>query len=1060
MKDIKIKSIHQDIDKEKEQVNQILIDETTKYGFSVRVENINSQEEVAIYTLNKSTLSDYIPILENFSFDIESEFYYILEQKKLKIYCRKYTINYDNNMDMSNKRKNIKAVLEYVLGKQIPNTKLNSLSMLAGLSPLEIGVLHTVQTYANQLLLDITNSAITKALIKYSSIAKLFVEYFDMKFNPDYKNNKKIVSEIIEKIVDKIKDVQDITEDKILNLFLDILIAITRTNFYIVDDLFVNNALSIKIDVTKLSLHLKGVQPRIEIFVYNNAFVGTHMRRTKVSRGGLRWSDREIDYRNEIKSLMQAQRSKNSIIIPEGAKGGFYINESQVSAERFIEIYSIFINALLDVVDNYIEGKIVKNKNVISYDDEDPYFVVAADKGTSNMSDVANNISIERSYWLGDAFASGGSKGFNHKSMGITAKGSIKSVERFFIEKGVDFYDKEIRVVGIGSPKGDVFGNGIQLSKNFALVAAVGQSYIFIDPTPDIEKTYMERERLFKNVLNWNDFDKSLLSKGGGVFKKSDKNISVSPEMKKLLDIKKDIINGIELTKAVLTAKVDLLFNGGVGTYVRGEDENDAQIGDKPNELTRVNAGELKTFAVCEGGNLGFTQKARVEFSKKGGKISADSIDNSAGVHTSDYEVNIKIILNALVKKGKISEDERLDVLHKLEADVENIVLETNYKQSLSLLLDELRSIKDLDLFKKTTLVLEENVENFVAKQYEIPSLDKFYFSLTYNATVARPLLSVLLSFSKIFLKTRILSDKELLNSELANEFLLNYYPKSFSALYAEEILQHPLKDDIIATCIANEIINAQGSTFIADYKKLGNEKFLLKIKSFIVLNNIISANTIRDELYSEDTKIDTKVQYKLFIELEDTLAFLTKWVVKHGKDSILIFEREHEYKTATSLFIENSNEDTLPITQNEYLNKFFTMIEYICMLTTIIQVKEDVKQNFTEIANLFVSTTKELNILELNRYIHITEAHSVWDKRLKSGLIKETLEIISEIIDGIMHFKRTNETIHDAYITYKNINEHKFSKFNNDYKLLENSTSINLVNLTVVINSLNQISK
>jgi len=275
MKDIKIKSIEQNIEQEKEQINHTLIETIKQYGFAVRVDNIDSQEEVVIYSLKKSTLSDYIPILENFSFVIESEFYYIIEQKELTIYCRKYTINFDNNIDINNSRKNIKAVLEYVLGKQIPNTKLNSLSILSGLSPLEIGILYTLQTYANQLLLNITNSAITKVLLKYSSISKLFIEYFHIKFNPNIKN--KSLTKTFENIVDEIKDVQDITEDKILNLFLDILVAITRTNFYIVDDLFVSNALSIKVDVTKLSVHLKGVQPRIETFVYNNAFMGTHM---------------------------------------------------------------------------------------------------------------------------------------------------------------------------------------------------------------------------------------------------------------------------------------------------------------------------------------------------------------------------------------------------------------------------------------------------------------------------------------------------------------------------------------------------------------------------------------------------------------------------------------------------------------------------------------------------------------------------------------------------------------------------------------------------------------
>ena len=317
-----------------------------------------------------------------------------------------------------------------------------------------------------------------------------------------------------------------------------------------------------------------------------------------------------------------------------------------------------------------------------------------------------------------------------------------------------------------------------------------------------------------------------------------------------------------------------------------------------------------------------------------------------------------------------------------------------------------------------------------------------------------------MLSFSKIFLKSQIVKDKELLNSELANEFLLNYFPKSFLALYSDEIQEHPLKNDIIATSIANEIINAQGSTFISDYKKLGKEKFMLKVKSFIVLNNIISANNVRDSLYNEDSKIDTQVQYRLFIELEDTLEFLTRWVVKHGKDSILIFEREHEYKISTTEFIENSNDETLPISKNEYINKFFSMIEYIRMLTTIIKVKEDVKHNFTDIANLFVSTTKELNILELNRYIQITEANSTWDQRLKGKLIQETLEIISTIIDKIMHFKRVNEDIQNAYISFKGINKDKFSKFNYDYSDMENSSTINLINLSVVIGSLNKISK
>lgn len=1052
-----IESSCADVSIEEEKITEGLVKALKETGIAARVENVDGKEEVVVYSTAKFSLSDYMPILQNFGFRLDSEFSYSLIKDDLEIYGRKYFLSCKKDRNINVSRDNVKAVLEAVLRKRTRNTKLNSLSVLANLNPEELGVLNAVLTYEDQLLPEQTTGSIQKTLIKYPAIAKYFAKYFFTKFNPKLKKRETTLNKISEKICKEIREVQDINDDKILNVFNDILQAIVRTNFFVKESLFYGEALAIKINVRDLSVHLKGVQPRIETFVYHNAFVGTHLRRTSVSRGGLRWSDRELDYREEIKSLMQAQRSKNSVIIPSGAKGGFFIKEADVTKERFVEVYSMFINALLDVVDNYEGEEIITPENMVVYDEKDPYFVVAADKGTSAMSDTANGISISRNFWLGDAFASGGSKGYSHKDMGITAKGSVKSTERFFIEQGINFYQDSIKVVGIGSPAGDVFGNGIQLSSKFALIAAISSRDIFIDPNPDIENAYEERQRLFDNGLGWSQHNKKLISKGGGVFKKSDKTITLTKEIKDLLEIKKDVINGEELSRAIITAKVDLLFNGGVGTYVRGNEESDSQIGDKPNESVRVNASDIKAYAVCEGGNLGFTQKARVDYAKKGGKISADSIDNSAGVHTSDYEVNLKIILNSLVKKGVISEENRLEVLHSLEDDVERIVLWTNYYQSLALSLDEIRSKNDLEKFERTISVLENGVENFKAKQYEIPEVLKD--GLAKNKAILRPHLAVLLSFSKIFLKSRILRDKEFLDCEQASNFLFKYFPKSFDTLYSDEVVSHPLKRDIIATMIANKIINAQGSSFVHDYDELGQENFMLKVQSFLVLNNIVSANDVRHELYREDYVTPAKKQYELALELEATIEFLVSWVQEHGKDEILIFDREHEYKVSTSKFIESSDIEVNKICKNDHVNKFFSRLEYIRMLTTIIQVKEDTKQDFLEVANLFLSTTKDLSILELNGYIKELECNNEWDERLKEKLLLDSLQIVSDVIDKIMHFKRSNENIEDAFKAFAEINKLRYNAYKKDYKVMKASGNINYVNLSVVVGTLAKIA-
>ena len=611
----------------------------------------------------------------------------------------------------------------------------------------------------------------------------------------------------------------------------------TRTNYFIDHE-----AIAFKINTQGFKNLLKQPQPNLEIFVYHPEFIGVHLRMTKVSRGGLRWSDRD-DLREEIKSLMITQDGKNSIIVPAGAKGGFKINldRSQIDQHVFKEFYSNFINNLLDLVDNRVDGKIVTNPKIKKYDGDDTYFVVAADKGTSKMSDVANLIASIRNFWLQDAFASGGSNGYSHKDLGITAKGSFVSTARFFIEKGQDIFTDEISVIGIGSMNGDVFGNGISLNPNFKLLGAISHREIFIDPNPDLKIAYQERLRLFKSEKGgWSNYNPELISKGGGVFRRDSKKISISPEMKKVFQIKEDNLSGSELIKKLLTTKVDLLFNGGVGTYVKASDETNDEVGDLGNSAVRVDAKDLQAFAVCEGGNLGFTQKARVEFAKKGGKINLDSIDNSAGVNISDHEVNLKIFFSML----DINFDERNKMLQENSEDIVNLVLEFNRNQALALSLDEVRLKRKNKKFIKVVKILEKNLPQFKREYFAFPNLK--------NSPVefVRPNLAFLLSYSKIFLTELILNcGKEIILEDFANlRFLINYFPPKIADKFMTEIIRHPLKNEIIATMISDRIINLHGSTFITKIDLKNKKKSLEWINNLLALEKIVKFERIPEE--------------------------------------------------------------------------------------------------------------------------------------------------------------------------------------------------------------------
>ena len=1000
-------------------VDDKLFEQVLKEKIVTKILENKKTKYIKIFSKEQLFLSHITPLLHNIGFEIIDEVTYNVANEKELIYISRFNLNVEDFEKIEEAKENIEAIISYSLKDcSVKHSKAYSLVYKENLDLRKIMLIRAFIEYIDQAVLTINSATILKTLTTNHILASIFVKYFITKFEPNIEDRSAKLEAIENSIKEEIKNIPQIIDDKILNITLLFLKSLLRTNYFLNQE-----TISFKINTKEFAKDLKGLQPNIENFIFHRDFYGVHLRMSKVSRGGLRWSDRHDDYRQEVKSLMITQEGKNSIIIPDGSKGGFVINKNQadITKEYFKEIYSLFINANLDLVDNMIDGKIVKNDKVVCYDEDDAYFVVAADKGTAAMSDVANSIAIKRNYWLGDAFASGGSNGFGHKDLGITARGAIMSSKRFFIEEGVDIYKDEISVIGIGSMSGDVFGNGMIESKTFKLLGAISHKDIFIDPNPDIKKSFIERKRLFEsNSGGWKSYDKSLISKGGGVFARSDKQIPVSAEIKKLLGIDIDVISGEELCKRLLTLDVDMLFNGGVGTYVKASDENNLDIGDKQNEAVRVDANELKAKIVCEGGNLGFTQKSRIEYALNGGRINLDAIDNSAGVNTSDHEVNLKILLKSIQEQGILNQKQSEETLDSLKEQVVQMVLQNNYDQAFIVSIDERFSRKYLNDYIRSIEILEENIEAFNRRDFYIPKNESINEIIDINGSIVRPVLGSLISYSKIFVK-KILIESKLIDEAFALQYLYKYFPKSFVGAYEHEILNHPLKREIIATMIADIIINHQGVTFISDYKKLGKERYLLKIKSYLVAKQLFGTYDIRKKIYSQDYIMDIEEQYNLVNKLEYILYASTRWMVKYLKknelDSVHILDYKDELFTLLS---QVHREDTkVLIKGDEQFNQFFTVIDYLRFAIAAIVIKQDTHHSFKDVIVLFYSLIHEFNILEIIIELNKVKITSASDMTLRGQVLQFIEFIVVHYTKKILEFQRVDEEPQDAFSNF-----------------------------------------
>ncbi len=767
----------------------------------------------------------------------------------------------------------------------------NALVMGAELEWRQVAVLRTIGRYLRQGGSTYSQTYLAQALAANVDLAKSLVTLFETKFDParslDPAQRNDLIAELSGKIKIALNDVASLDHDRIVRSYLAVIESAVRTNAYQPD----RATIALKLLPREIP-DLPEPRPEFEIFVYSPRVEGVHLRFGSVARGGLRWSDRAEDFRTEILGLVKAQMVKNTVIVPVGAKGGFYakrLPDPSVDRDAWlaegIACYKLFITSLLDVTDNIVDQQVVPPQQVIRYDSDDPYLVVAADKGTATFSDIANAISTGAGFWLGDAFASGGSAGYDHKKMGITARGAWVSVERHFREMGKDVQSDDFSCVGIGDMSGDVFGNGMLLSKHTRLVAAFDHRHVFIDPDPDPAASWNERARMFALPRSsWADYDTSLISDGGGIFPRSAKSIPITEPMRSVLGIGKGIeaLSPVELISACLKAPVDLLWNAGIGTYVKATTESNAQVGDKANDVLRVDGCELRARCVGEGGNLGLTQRGRIEYAGTGGRINTDFIDNSAGVDTSDYEVNIKILLAAEVASGRITMEQRDETLASMTDEVAGLVLDHNYAQNLALANSVYQSPQMAhvhgDWMERLTDrgVLDRDLE-FLPPEEEMEARRSAHKGLT------SPELCTLMAWTKIALESEILAS-ELPDDPYLADRLIGYFPSQLQQRYADEMPRHRLHREIITTVVVNDFVNQSG---ISCFHRLSGETGAGAgdvVRAQIAARTIFSAEPMDAAIRALDHQIDAAVQTKLRLEVRTLVERATRWLVNNRR--------------------------------------------------------------------------------------------------------------------------------------------------------------------------------
>ena len=836
--------------------------------------------KLVLYGWERLSLSRLMPIFSNLRVWVEEEETHEVRLPERPAYLHTFLLHPPPGVEISPETHEdaLRELIFNILDRRSENDPLNALLLTAGFHWRQVHLMELYRNYLMQVGTVYTKSTINETLIRRSRAVRALFGAFRARFDPDLTGREAARREARTELDEAEREIDNLTEDRIFKGLHNLIESTVRTNFYGGAD---DPVVAVKLASASIE-QLPSPRPLFEIYVHGPLMEGIHLRGDKIARGGIRYSDRPDDFRTEVLGLMATQMKKNALIVPLGSKGGFVVKDlapyegnPRTAGD---DQYRVFIGALLSVTDNLEQGHVAPPPRVVRHDEDDPYLVVAADKGTAHLSDTANAVSQERGFWLGDAFASGGSNGYDHKAVGITARGAWESVKHLFWERGVDVQHEPVTVVGIGDMSGDVFGNGLLSSRTLKLVGAFDHRHIFLDPDPDPAASYAERERLFRLPRSaWTDYNPALISAGGGIYPRGSKSIPLSPELRAVLATDAASLSGEEMIRALLSAPVDLLWNGGIGTYVKSAGESNADVGDPNNDAVRVSAGDLRCKVIGEGGNLGLTQPARIEYDLAGGGLHTDAIDNAGGVNMSDHEVNLKILFSALLDTGQLDGLEaRNALLHELEPAVTSAVLHANFRQVLAISMDRLRSQAGVEPFVRLVDLLA--VEGGLDRRTEsIPNTQRFQSFQNDGHGVPRPVLAVLLAYTKMLLYRR-LAAAELTAVPALERYYRGYFPESVVHRFRLEEAPHPLKRQIVATVITNQVVDQAGMTLVPELAAVSGRPWPDVVAAYLLADAIVDGPAHRRAVYAQATTLPAELQHRLLMELEGLLVEIVRW--------------------------------------------------------------------------------------------------------------------------------------------------------------------------------------
>ncbi|MDO3684088.1 NAD-glutamate dehydrogenase [Micromonospora sp. C28ISP2-4] len=950
-------------------------------------------------------LSAVLPVLHSLGVKVVDEHPYEVERVDGRIWLYDFGLELpERHQDLAEVRPHVENAFAAAWRGEAEVDGFNELVLRAGLTWRQVVVLRAYAKYLRQAGTVFSQEYMEQTFIAYPQIAELLVKLFETRFAPGattLDERRQRSGELVDAIGEALDEVASLDQDRILRAYLTLIQATLRTSFYQKPVGGRPKAyVAFKLDPQAIP-DLPAPRPKFEIFVYSPRFEGVHLRYGPVARGGLRWSDRREDFRTEVLGLVKAQMVKNAVIVPVGAKGGFVLKQKPGDRDEAVICYKEFISALLDVTDNIVSGEIVPPDDVVRHDGDDPYMVVAADKGTATFSDIANEISEAHSFWLGDAFASGGSAGYDHKKMGITARGAWESVKRHFRELGHDTQTQDFTVVGVGDMSGDVFGNGMLLSRHIRLVAAFDHRHIFLDPDPDSARSWEERKRLFDMPRSsWEDYDRELISEGGGVYPRTAKSVPVSPQVRAVLGLDEDVtqLSPQELMKAILTAPVDLFWNGGIGTYVKASSQTNAEVGDKSNDAIRVDGKGLRCRVVGEGGNLGFTQQGRIEYASTGGRIYTDFIDNAAGVDCSDHEVNIKILLNTAVADGELDRPERDELLAQMTDEVADLVLRDNYDQARALNNAQAQAASLLPVHRRMINELERS--GALNRSLEALPSDEELAVRTESGLTA-PEFAVLLAYVKIVLEREIVGEG-LADEEWTTDVLVNYFPTPLRQRFADRMGRHRLRRDIVTTVLVNELINRGGISFVFRVVEETAASAADVLRAYVVVRDVFGLRDLWDAVEALDNKVSPELQTAVYLDTRRLLDRAVRWLVTNRRSPIdvpaeigrlrdgvarLLPDLEHRFwgteREAIAAHIESLVGRGLP----RDLAEQATRLMYSFGLLDIVETAQATGRDVSEVASVYFVLSDRFRVDALLSKISLLPREDRWQTLARMAL-------------------------------------------------------------------------